>query len=33
MVTSIILFNVERTKINETAEELVAINGVQKCIL
>ncbi|MBS1113873.1 MAG: transcriptional regulator, AsnC family [Nitrospirae bacterium] len=30
MVTSIILFNVERSKINETAEELAAINGVSE---
>ncbi|MDH3329097.1 MAG: Lrp/AsnC ligand binding domain-containing protein [Desulfobulbaceae bacterium] len=30
MVTSIILINVERSKINETAEELAAIEGVSE---
>jgi DNA-binding Lrp family transcriptional regulator len=30
MVTSIILLNVERTKINEVAEQLVAIEGISE---
>ena len=30
MVTSIILINAERSKINETAEELAAIEGVSE---
>ena len=30
MVTSIILFNVERSKINETAEQLAAIDGISE---
>lgn len=30
MVTSIILINVERSRINETAEELAAIEGVSE---
>jgi DNA-binding Lrp family transcriptional regulator len=30
MVTSIILMNVERSKINETAEQLAAIDGISE---
>ena len=30
MVTSIILINVERTKINETAEQLAAMDGISE---
>jgi len=30
MVTSIILINTERTKINEVAEQLVEINGISE---
>ena len=30
MVTSIILMNVERTKINETAEQLAAMDGISE---
>ena len=30
MVTSIILFNVERSKINETAERLAGIDGISE---
>jgi DNA-binding Lrp family transcriptional regulator len=30
MVTSIILMNVERSKINETAEQLAAIHGISE---
>ena len=30
MVTSIILINVERSKINETAEQLAAIDGISE---
>jgi DNA-binding Lrp family transcriptional regulator len=30
MVTSIVLINVERSKINETAEQLAAMNGISE---